>query len=56
MRVLWSALTFLTRVNDVECAISVLHASGTIKKAQLFAIQHDRKLIDQYNRIISIPH
>ncbi|BGP52100.1 RNA-binding protein pop5 [Rhodotorula kratochvilovae] len=41
-RTLWAALTLLRKVGGVECVVRVVHVSGTIRKTQHAAIQHDR--------------
>ncbi|KAG8969856.1 hypothetical protein FRC03_000102 [Tulasnella sp. 419] len=42
VRILWGALTLLTQIEGQMFIPRVVHSSGTIKKAQIAAIQHDR--------------
>ncbi|KAJ3375480.1 hypothetical protein GGF31_004599 [Allomyces arbusculus] len=44
-RMLWATLTFLNAINNRRCRIVVLHCSGTIRKAQQAALEHDRVML-----------
>ncbi|KAI9224466.1 hypothetical protein BC828DRAFT_373433 [Blastocladiella britannica] len=45
-RTLWAALSMLTTLKSKKCRIVVLHCSGTMRKAQLAALKHDRIQLD----------
>jgi ribonuclease P/MRP protein subunit POP5 len=43
LRETWAAVTLITKIKDRKCAIRVIHVSGTIKQAQLFLIDYNKK-------------
>jgi ribonuclease P/MRP protein subunit POP5 len=44
-KLVWAAITFITTLRKRRCSIQVIHASGTIKLLQKFAIDYDQKQI-----------
>jgi len=46
-RVVWVALTFLKEFKGQPCIISVVHVSGTIKKAEIEAMKRANRAIQQ---------
>jgi hypothetical protein len=43
---IWTAMTFITRLKGRDCILRVLHVSGTIKKAQMATIRIDREKLE----------
>jgi ribonuclease P/MRP protein subunit POP5 len=46
-RLVWAALTFLKEIKGQPCIISVVHVSGTIKKAEIEAMKRANRAIQQ---------
>ncbi|KAI9230974.1 MAG: Rpp14/Pop5 family-domain-containing protein [Piptocephalis tieghemiana] len=44
-RMVWAAITFMEKIKERPCAIRVLHCSGTVKKSQLYVINHQRNTL-----------
>jgi len=44
-RIAWGAVTLITSLDGFRYIPQTVHVSGTIKKAQLAAIQHDREVV-----------
>lgn len=40
--IIWAALTLVTQMKGTDCAVRVVHCSGTIKKCQLACVRYDR--------------
>ncbi|KAI9002123.1 hypothetical protein DFJ74DRAFT_613636 [Hyaloraphidium curvatum] len=51
-RLIWGALTFITKLKNRDCIVRVIHVSGTIKKAQLATIRYDKRKIDEAKAIL----
>jgi len=47
-RIAWGALTLLTSIEGMKYIPNVIHVSGTIKHAQIAAIQHNREVVARY--------
>lgn len=45
-RTLWAAMSYISHIEGCRVIISVKRVSGTIKKCELAAMAHDRRLID----------
>jgi ribonuclease P/MRP protein subunit POP5 len=44
----WQAMTFVSKINQNQAYIKVIHTSGTIKKLQKRAIDYNRSILDDY--------
>ncbi|KDQ28852.1 hypothetical protein PLEOSDRAFT_50044 [Pleurotus ostreatus PC15] len=51
----WAALTLVTAVGTSRYIPNVVHLSGTIKHAQLAAVEHNRKAIARYRALAKTP-
>jgi len=47
-RIAWGAVTYLSSIDGQKYIPNVIHVSGTIKHAQLAAINHNREVIARY--------
>ncbi|TEB31545.1 hypothetical protein FA13DRAFT_332720 [Coprinellus micaceus] len=54
-KVAWAALTMLTSIDGVRYLPNLVHLSGTIKHAQLSAIEHNRVVIARYRALAKTP-
>ncbi|KIM82313.1 hypothetical protein PILCRDRAFT_97507 [Piloderma croceum F 1598] len=54
-RIAWGAVTLLTSIEGHKYIPNVVHVSGTIKHAQLAAIQHNREVIARYRARAKTP-
>ncbi|KAA1467207.1 hypothetical protein DENSPDRAFT_832205 [Dentipellis sp. KUC8613] len=54
-RTAWGALTLLTSIDGWTCVPNVIHVSGTIKHAQLAAIEHNRIVVARYRARAHTP-
>ncbi|KAG7092913.1 hypothetical protein E1B28_009218 [Marasmius oreades] len=54
-KIAWGAVTLLKSIEGVKVLPNVIHVSGTIKHAQLAAIEHNRIVIARYRAQAGIP-
>lgn len=54
-RIAWGAVTLLSSIEGQKYIPYVVHVSGTIKHAQLAAIQHNREVIARYRARAKTP-
>ncbi|KZT73584.1 hypothetical protein DAEQUDRAFT_721650 [Daedalea quercina L-15889] len=54
-RIAWAGVTMLTSIDGQRYIPNVVHVSGTIKQAQLAAIQHNREVIARYRALAKTP-
>lgn len=54
-RIAWAGVTLLTTVDGRRYVPNVIHVSGTIRHAQLAAIQHNREVIARYRTLAKTP-
>ncbi|KAL4250957.1 RNase P protein component 2 family protein [Abortiporus biennis] len=54
-RIAWAGVTFLTSIDGKGYLPNVVHVSGTIKQAQMAAIQHNREVIARYRVLARTP-
>ncbi|ETW82624.1 RNase P [Heterobasidion irregulare TC 32-1] len=54
-RIAWAAATLLSSIEGRPCIPNVVHVSGTIKHAQLAAIEHNRTVIARYRAKANTP-
>ncbi|EIN03996.1 hypothetical protein PUNSTDRAFT_108833 [Punctularia strigosozonata HHB-11173 SS5] len=55
VRTAWGALTLLNSIEGQRVIPNVIHVSGTIKHAQIAAIEHNRVVIARYRAIAKTP-
>ncbi|KAH7928308.1 hypothetical protein BV22DRAFT_1103075 [Leucogyrophana mollusca] len=51
----WGAVTLLTSIAGQRLIPNVVHLSGTIKHAQLAAIQHNRQVVARFRALANTP-
>ncbi|THU84214.1 hypothetical protein K435DRAFT_870508 [Dendrothele bispora CBS 962.96] len=54
-KIAWGAVTMLRSIEGVGCIPHVIHVSGTIKHAQLAAIEHNRVVVGRYRARANAP-
>lgn len=54
-RIAWASVTLLSSIEGHKYIPNVVHISGTIKKAQITAIQHNRDVIARYRALARTP-
>jgi len=54
-RIAWAGVTMLTAIDGRRYIPNVVHVSGTIKQAQLAAIEHNREVIARYRALAKTP-
>ncbi|KAH9838615.1 uncharacterized protein C8Q71DRAFT_538560 [Rhodofomes roseus] len=54
-RIAWAGVTMLSTIDGQRYIPNVVHVSGTIKQAQLAAIQHNREVIARYRALAKTP-
>ncbi|KAF6756843.1 hypothetical protein DFP72DRAFT_892452 [Ephemerocybe angulata] len=54
-KIAWAALTLLSSIDGVRYIPHVVHLSGTIKHAQLAAIEHNRVVIARFRALSKAP-
>ncbi|KAH8105217.1 hypothetical protein BXZ70DRAFT_511536 [Cristinia sonorae] len=54
-KVAWAGVTLLSNIEGHVFVPNVIHLSGTIKQAQLAAIQHNREVVARYRSQAGLP-
>lgn len=54
-RIAWASVTLLSSIEGQRYIPNVVHVAGTIKQAQLAAIQHNREVIARYRALARTP-
>ncbi|TFK18774.1 hypothetical protein FA15DRAFT_760467 [Coprinopsis marcescibilis] len=54
-KIAWAGLAMITTIDGTRYIPNVVHLSGTIKHAQLSAIQHNRVVVARYRALAKTP-
>ncbi|TFK96719.1 hypothetical protein BDV98DRAFT_651646 [Pterulicium gracile] len=54
-RTAWAALTLLSSIEGFTFVPNVIHVSGTIKHAQMAAVEHNRIVVARYRALAQTP-